>query len=104
MREVLETGQRLGTIGVHLHSLFRTALSCAKQARAGTALGRAGASIGAQAIEVAREAQGTLAGRSVLLIGGGEIVRLVAERLLDTGIQAFFIANRTPSVTTELIR
>jgi glutamyl-tRNA reductase len=104
VRQTLETGQRLGTISANLHSLFRTALSCAKQARAGTALGRVHTSIGSQAVRAAEQTLGTLAGRSILLIGGGEIARLVVEQLAGTGIHTLFLANRTPAVAVELAR
>jgi glutamyl-tRNA reductase len=102
VRDTFETGQRLGSVGVNLHSLFRTALSCAKQARAGAALGRVDASVGSQAVSAAEESLGGLDGRSVLLIGGGEVARLVAERLGGMRLEALFIANRTPTAAIEL--
>jgi len=102
VREALETGQRLETIGPNLHSLFRAAISCAKQARAGTALGRVNTSIGAEAVREAEEALGTLEGRSALLIGSGEIGRLVAEELRAGGVRSLYIANRTESIAVDL--
>src|SRR5579884_2242612 len=50
VRETLETAQRLESIGPNLHALFRSAISCAKQARASTALGHVNVSIGSQAV------------------------------------------------------
>ncbi|MBV9281629.1 MAG: glutamyl-tRNA reductase [Chloroflexi bacterium] len=106
VREALETAQRLGTIGPNLHSLFRSAISCARQARAGTALGRrvpSGClSLGGEVVRAAEQELETLAGRSALLIGGGEISRLVAEELSSRGLKSLFIANRTASVATNL--
>lgn len=102
VREVLVAGQRSGTIGPNLHSLFRSAISCARQARAGTGLGRVNLSIGAEAVREAEVALDTLRGRSVLLIGGGEIIRLAAEELRPKGLEALFIANRTVSVAQDL--
>jgi glutamyl-tRNA reductase len=102
VRDALETTQRLGTAGPNLSSLFRAAISCARQARAGTALGRINVSIGSEAIRAAATALGSLAGRSALLVGGGEIGRLVAEELRHEKVGKLFIANRTESVATEL--
>src|SRR5947209_2130771 len=46
VRAALAIAERTGTIGPNLHSLFRSAISCARQARAGTALGQVQTSIG----------------------------------------------------------
>lgn len=102
VRETLDTGQRLQTIGPNLHSLFRSAISCARQARAGTALGKVRGSLGNEAVRAAEQALGTLAGRKVLLIGGGEMIRVVAEDLRTKDLGALFIANRTESVAIDL--
>ena len=104
VRDMLEVGQRLGTIGPNLHSLFRSAISCARQARAGTALGRVNVSLGTEAVHAAESALGTLKDRSVLLIGGGEISRLVAEELRGKRLKSLYIANRTASVATSLAK
>jgi glutamyl-tRNA reductase len=102
VREVLETGQRLATIGANLHALFRSAISCARQARAGTALGRINLSLGVEAVRAARHELGTLQDRTVLLIGGGEIGRLIGEELARQHLKVLFVANRTAITATEL--
>jgi glutamyl-tRNA reductase len=102
VREALETAQRLEALGPNLHSLFRAAISCARQARAGTALGRVNRSIGSEAIRAAEQALGSLEGRGVLVIGGGEIGRLVVEELRGKNVRTLFIANRTESVAEDL--
>jgi len=102
VRGAFEAGQRTGAIGANLHSLFRSAISCAKQARAGTALGRVNLSLASEAVGAAEDALGTLEGRSVLLIGGGEIGRLAAEELRRRKLGSLFIVNRTVSVAKEL--
>jgi len=102
VRDVLETAQQLGTIGTNLHSLFRSAISCARQARAGTALGRVTVSLGSQAVQAAEQELGTLQDRTALLIGAGDISRLVAEELRSRQLRTLFIANRTAAVAAEL--
>ncbi len=98
----LEAAQRLGAMGPNLHALFRSAISCARQARAGTALGRVNLSLGSEAVEAARAALGTLAGRSVLVVGAGEIGRMVVDRLHGAGLRQLFIANRSAEAATQL--
>jgi glutamyl-tRNA reductase len=102
VREAYEIGQRLDTIGPNLHSLFRSAIKCARQARAGTDLGRVDASLGNQAVQAAEESLGSLKGRSALLIGAGEISRLVGENLRTKKLGEFLITNRTASAATDL--
>ena len=102
VRDALDTAQRLGTIGPNLHSLFRSAVSCARQARSGTTLGRVNLSLGAEAVHVAEVELGTLEARSILLIGGGEIGRRVAEELRPKHLKTLYIANRTASVADDL--
>lgn len=100
--DALHIGQDAGTIATNLHSLFRSAISCARQARAGTALGKINVSLGNEAVCSAESILGTLEGRSVLIIGGGEISRMVAEELRTRRLHAMFIANRTASVAVDL--
>ena len=102
--DALDTAQRHGTTGPNLHNLFRSAVSCARQARAGTALGRIESSLGTEAVNAARAALGSLEGHSALLIGGGEIIRLVASELARDGLKTVYIANRTIAVAQEMAR
>lgn len=98
----LELAQTSGTIGPNLHSLFRSSVSCARQARAGTALGRVNPSVGSEAVRTAESVLGGLQGRSVLVIGGGEVSRLVSNELRERDPKRIYIANRTASVAVEL--
>jgi glutamyl-tRNA reductase len=102
--EALEIAQAAGTTGANLHSLFRSAVSCARQARAGTALGRVNLSVGREAAAAAEAALAGLAGCSALVIGGGEVSRLAAEELRRRGVTRLYIANRTVSVAVDLAR
>ncbi len=98
----LEVAQRLGAMGANLHALFRSAISCARQARAGTALGRVNVSLGSEAVQAAQAALGTLVDRSVLVVGAGEIGRLVVDRLYGSGLRQLFVANRTAEAAAQL--
>jgi glutamyl-tRNA reductase len=98
----LEIAQTSETVGANLHSLFRSSVSCARQARAGTGLGRVNSSVGSEAVRTAESALDGLQGRSVLVIGGGEVSRLIADELRQRHIGHLHVANRTASVAIEL--
>ncbi len=100
--DALDIAQTAGTVGPNLHALFRAALSCARQARAATTLGQVNVSVGSQAVELAEASLGDVPQRTVLLIGGGEVSKLVAEELRRRDVGALYIANRTDSVAHEL--
>jgi glutamyl-tRNA reductase len=102
VRETLERAQREGTAGPNLDSLFRAAIRCARRARAGTRLGYTDRSMGAEAVVMAEAELGGLDGRSVLLIGGGEVVRLAAREIRRRNPSSLSIANRTRSVAAEI--
>ncbi|HZU11822.1 MAG TPA: glutamyl-tRNA reductase [Chloroflexota bacterium] len=101
VREALETAESAGTIGPNLHALFRAAISCARQARAGASLGKVHVSVAAEAVRRAGEMLGALPGRSALVIGGGEVAREAAAEVRRRGM-TLYIANRTVSVAVDL--
>jgi glutamyl-tRNA reductase len=98
----LDLAQAGGTVGANLHSLFRSAVSCARQARAGTTLGRVNASVGSEAVHLVESKLGGLKDRTALVIGAGEVSRLVGEELRARNIGRLYLANRTASVAVEL--
>ena len=102
VRETLERARQEGTAGPNLDSLFRAAIRCARRARADTRLGYTDRSMGAEAVLMAEAELGGLAGRSVLLIGGGEVIRLAAREVRRRKPAALSIANRTLSVAAEI--
>jgi glutamyl-tRNA reductase len=102
VRDALQMAERLGTIGTNLHTLFRSAISCARQARAGSSLGRINRSVGGEAVRALERWLGGLAGKTVLLIGGGAISAAVGDALRGKGLAALYIANRTAAVAVDL--
>ena len=84
------------SIGPLLGMAFRRALRVGKRARSETAIGRNPASISSAAVELARRAfeEGTLAGRSVAIVGAGKMGRLAAAALASAGATDVVILNR----------
>jgi len=87
--------QRARSLGKSLHALFREALNAGKAARSQTRIGSQSTSIASAAIELAKRRLGTLAGKTVLVVGAGKMGSLAANRLRSEGCAALLIANRS---------
>ncbi|MDX8404726.1 MAG: glutamyl-tRNA reductase [Mariprofundus sp.] len=84
-----------GTAGHVLHRLFQSTFSAAKRARSETNIGRQSVNISSCAVELARHIFGDLAGKTVLLMGAGEMAELAARHLKGNGCTDILVANRT---------
>jgi glutamyl-tRNA reductase len=104
LRRAHELSRAAGACGPLLDRLMRDALGAGRRARAGTAIGRCGVSVSSAAVELAREALGTLADRRVLLVGAGKSSEVTARVLRSHGVNVLRIANRSPERAVELAR
>jgi glutamyl-tRNA reductase len=82
-------------VGRFLGPLMRRTLTVAKRVRTETRIGRESVSVGSAGVELAQQVFGELAGRRVLLVGAGEMGRLVAQSMLGQGVAEIIVANRT---------
>lgn len=82
-------------LGLLLGTLLEQALHVAKRVRSETGIASAAVSISSAAVELARKIFGDLAGRSVLIIGAGEMAELALRHLLDDGVRSIIVANRS---------
>jgi glutamyl-tRNA reductase len=95
VKTALETAHKHDSIGIVLDELFRRAIACGKRARHETAIGRGAQSVGAAAVELARQIFGPLTGHKVLLLGAGEMSAATARCLVSSGASSVIVANRT---------
>ena len=84
-----------GTLGHQLDQLFQHSFSVAKRARTDTRIGANPVSVASTAVRLAQESFLRLDGASVLLVGAGETMELVAKHLSDAKVQRLLVANRT---------
>ncbi|MGB2842909.1 MAG: glutamyl-tRNA reductase [Halobacteriota archaeon] len=84
-----------GTIGSLLDMAFDRAIKVAKRARRETRINEGSVSIGSAAVELAEDITGGLGGKSILVIGAGEMGTMVARAISEKKLKAMFIANRT---------
>jgi len=95
VREAFKIANRSGTVRTRLDTTFRRAIRVGKRARTETNINRHAASIGSVAADLARQALGSLQGRSILVIGAGEMAELAARHLLRHGASELVVANRS---------
>lgn len=91
------------TAGVIVNKLYHKVFQVAKRIRTETKIGESAVSISFAAVELARKIFGELRGKSVMLIGAGEMAELAAKHLLTNGIQDIMVANRTYEKAVELV-
>jgi glutamyl-tRNA reductase len=104
VKDAFAIAQSARTVGPALHSLMSQAFAVAKRVRSDTEVGRHAVSVSFAAVELARKIFDGLAGRSVLLVGAGEMGELAARHLQDAGTLPIYVTNRTASRAQELAR
>jgi glutamyl-tRNA reductase len=93
-----------GTSGPALSRALSGALAAAKRVRTETAIARGAVSVSSLAVQMAEKVLGDLSGRSVLLIGAGEMAQLAARELRGSGASELLVANRTGAPAEVLAR
>ena len=104
LRRAHELSRAAGACGPLLDRLMRDALGAGRRARAATAIGRWGVSVSSAAVELAREALGSLADRPVMLVGAGKSGEVTAKVLRKHGVGSLRVANRGHERAAELAR
>jgi glutamyl-tRNA reductase len=100
VRDAWETSR--AESGVILNRLFQSALLVASRVRTETAVGRGAASVSSAAVQLAKKIFGSLSGRHAMIIGAGDTAELALRCLLDEGVRAAVVANRSLARAEEL--
>jgi glutamyl-tRNA reductase len=95
VKDAVRLATEVGTLGGPLDRLFQQAFAVAKQVRAQTAIGASSVSMGAAAVDFARQLFGDLSRIKLLLIGAGEMIELVAAHFGAQSPLEIAVANRT---------
>jgi glutamyl-tRNA reductase len=88
--------------GVLLNRLIHHAFRVAKRVRTETGIAGNAVSVSYAAVELAKKIFGDLKGKTILLIGAGEMSELAARHLLRQGVGRILIANRTKARAEEM--
>lgn len=105
VRDAWETARQERAAGPVLTRLFRHAIEVGKRTRSETAITRGITSLSQAAVAMAAERLGSLEGRTVLLLGAGEMGEGMAKALAAVpGIGQILVANRTWAKAAELAK
>lgn len=78
-----------------LNVLFQKAITVGKKVRTETNLEKQPLSVSYAAVELARQSLGTLEGKTVLVVGAGEMSELTTRHLMMNGVQSVIVSNRS---------
>ncbi|HEV7761691.1 MAG TPA: glutamyl-tRNA reductase [Acidimicrobiales bacterium] len=102
VKHAWEHAHEEGTAGKTLNLLFRHALQAGKRARTETGIARNIASVSQAAVAMATQRLGALAGKSVLVLGAGDMGEGMVTALVGAGVSEVRVANRTRSRADDL--
>ncbi len=102
VKDAYRNAKELRATGTILNNLFERSFSVAKRVRTETAISENAVSVSYAAVELARKIFGDLNGKTVMLIGAGEMIELAARNLLSQGVKTVLVSNRTYKRAVEL--
>lgn len=83
------------TSGIILNRFLHKAFSVAKRVRTETRIASSAVSVAFAAVELAKKILGELDGKTVMLIGAGEMCELAARHFIGSGAANIIVVNRT---------
>jgi glutamyl-tRNA reductase len=85
-----------------LDGLLTRAFGVAKRVRSDTGIGQMAVSVSYAAVELARKIFGSLANRTIMIVGAGKMSELAARHLRRSGASHVFVTNRTHERAIEM--
>ncbi|AOY75451.1 glutamyl-tRNA reductase [Clostridium formicaceticum] len=104
VKEAHQMAIELKHSGKILNKLFLEAITTAKEIKTKTSISENPLSISYIAVKQVEKQLNSLKGKSVLVVGFGEMSRLAVEHLLDKGIGKIYICNRRSETVEALIK
>jgi glutamyl-tRNA reductase len=102
VRHAYSLAVEAGTAGRVLNRLVHHTFRVAKRIRTETGIAANAVSISYMAVELGKKIFDSLKGRTVLLIGAGEMAELSARHLVSAGVSRVLVANRTEESARRL--
>ena len=102
VKKTYEMALETKTTNVVLNTLFQQAITTGKRVRTETGIDQNPVSIPYAAVELAKQSLGSLEGRSVLVVGAGEMSELTAVNLVANGVSSVIVSNRSYDRAVEL--
>ncbi len=98
VKDAFELARTTGTIGGCLHRTVPRAIRAAKRVRTETAIGAGQVSVPSVSVDLAKQIFGDLDGRTVVLIGSGEMAETVAKLLKNAGSRILVVGRNAARV------
>jgi glutamyl-tRNA reductase len=95
VKEAYSAAADAQVVGPILNRLFHSSFAVGKRVRTETALGAGAVSVSFAAMSLARKIFGDLSGRSVVVVGAGEMGKLTAVHMKSQGVHHVTIVSRT---------
>ena len=95
VREAYIKAKEEGHVKRSLTQLFDKTLAVGKKVRSETALGEGALSVGSAAVELAERKLGSLKGRTVTVLGAGDMGEIIANNLAEKELDMLLISSRT---------
>jgi glutamyl-tRNA reductase len=103
VKDAFKTSVNAKSTGVVINRLMHKAFSVAKRVRSETGIGGHAVSISYAAVELAKKIFDSLDGKTLLLVGAGEMAELAVEHLMRNAASGnLLVANRTFSAAVAL--
>jgi len=91
-----------GFTGPFLNKLFHYAISAGKKVRTDTEIGTGIVSVASVAVDLACRGLNGIKNKSALIIGAGEMSKLTAKHLINSGVEDITFVNRTEERASEI--
>lgn len=102
VRKAFEQARSAGVVGLGLSDLFSASGTAGRKVRASTGIARNITSVSRAAVAMATERLGSLDGRSICVLGAGEMSEGMTVALRDAGTRRIVICNRSVDRAAEL--
>ncbi len=102
VRDAWQLAEAEGSAGQAMARVFRHAIEVGKRVRTETAIGRRALSVSSAAVALAERTMFSLRGRSVLILGAGDVAEGLGRALMTAGAGDVVVANRTHARAVEL--
>jgi glutamyl-tRNA reductase len=102
VKDAFSLASEMGCTGPLLNKLFHAAFTTGKRVRSETTLAEGAVSVSYAAVALARKIFGNLKGRTVLVLGAGEMGKLTAVQMRSQGIGRLIIMSRTAAHASTL--
>jgi glutamyl-tRNA reductase len=104
LKQAFRCAEAAGATGPVFNRLLPRTFSVAKRVRSETAIARHAVSVSYAAVELARRIFGSLADKTIMIVGAGKMCELAADHLVGQQVAEVLVTNRTLSRAQELAK